>query len=135
MEPLKNSNPMATQDDVRRIASRLPGAIEGTGDRFAFGVMVKGKHKGFVWSWAERVDPKKARVPNDAVLAVRVPNLSAKEMLLASDPEKFFTEPHYNGYPAVLVRLEATKPEELEDLVVEAWKCKAPKELLQQLKS
>ena len=28
-------------------------------------------------------------------------------MLIASDPEKFFTEPHYNGFPAVLVRLAA----------------------------
>jgi len=126
---------MATQDDVRRIASRLPGAIEGTGNRFAFGVMVKGKHKGFLWSWAERVDPKKARVVNDGALAIRVPNLSAKDMLIESDPAKFFTEPHYYGYPAVLVRLEAVEPEELEDLILEAWKTKAPKELLRQLEA
>lgn len=119
---------MATQDDVRRIASRLPGAIEGIG-RFAFEVEVKGKMKGFCWSWAERVDPKKARVVNDNVLAVSVPNLEAKEVLLSSDPAKFFTEPHYNGYPAVLVRLEAIPAEELEDLLLEAWRTKAPKAL------
>ena len=82
--------------------------------------------KGFVWSWAERVDPKKARVINDAVLAVSVPNLAAKEMLLESDHEKFFTEPHYNGYPAILVRLELIEPSELENLIIEAWRCKAP---------
>ena len=119
---------MATHDDVRRICSRLPGAIEGSG-RFAFEVEVKGKMKGFCWSWAERVEPKKARVVNDDVLAVSVPNLEAKEVLLASDPVKFFTEPHYNGYPAVLVRLEAIPAEELEDLLLEAWRTKAPKAL------
>lgn len=88
--------------------------------------------KGFCWSWAERVDPKKARVVNDDVLAVSVPNLEAKEVLLASDPVKFFTEPHYNGYPAVLVRLEAIPTEELEDLLLEAWRTKAPKALQQE---
>jgi hypothetical protein len=62
---------MASQKDVRRIALSLPGVREGEG-RFAFSVENKGKLKGFVWSWAERV---------------------------------FFTEPHYNGFPAVLVRL------------------------------
>jgi hypothetical protein len=122
---------MATQDDVRRICSKLPGAVEGEG-RFSFSVEVKGKAKGFLWSWAERVHPKKARVPNDGVLAIIVPGLAAKEVILGSDPDKFFTEPHYNGYPAVLVRLEAIGPHELEELVIEAWRCKAPAELIRQ---
>ena len=116
---------MATQDDVRRICGKLPGAVEGEG-RFGFGVENKGKMKGFLWSWAERVHPKKARVPNDDVLVVVVPNLAAKEVILGSDSEKFFTEPHYNGYPAVHIRLALIGVDELEDLVVEAWRCKAP---------
>lgn len=120
---------MVTHDDVRGICSRLPGAAEGDG-RFSFEVPVKGKMRGFAWSWAERVDPKKARVINDRVLAVSVPNLEAKDLLIASDPEKFFTEPHYHGYPAVLVRLDAISPDELENLLIEAWRCKAPKTLL-----
>jgi hypothetical protein len=45
----------------------------------------------------ERIDPKKPRVPNPEVLAVRVASLAEKEELLAADPEKFFTEPRYNG--------------------------------------
>lgn len=122
---------MSTLDDVRRICSKLPGAVEGSG-RFGFSVEVKGKAKGFVWSWAERVDPKKARVPNDGVLAVSVPSLAVKEIILGSDSEKYFTEPHYNGFPAVLVRLAAIEPEELQDLIVEAWQCKAPAELVRQ---
>jgi len=114
---------------VRRICAKLPGAIEGD-ERFGFGVDVKGKRKGFCWSWAERVDPKKARVINDDVLAISTPNLAAKDMLMQSDPARFIVDPHYNGYPAVLVRLADFTPEELEDLLIEAWKSKAPKELV-----
>ncbi|MBV6457853.1 MAG: hypothetical protein HONBIEJF_00973 [Fimbriimonadaceae bacterium] len=118
---------MATLDDVRRIAAKLTGASEGTGAQFSFEVEVKGKRKGFVWSWMERTDPKRERVPNESVLAVRVPNLTSKELLLDSDPETFFTEPHYNGYPAVLVRLDAIALEDLENLIVEAWRSLVPR--------
>ena len=95
---------MATQEDVRRIALSLPQTSEAA-DHFGFGVFSKGKLRGFAWAWNERIEPKKARVPNPEVLAVRVASLPEKEELLAADPEKFFTEPHYNGFPAVLVRL------------------------------
>ena len=121
---------MATQEDVRRICKKLPGAVEGK-ERFGFSVPVKGQLKGFCWSWAERVDPKKARVINESVLAVLVPNLTTKDLLLDSGQPALFTEPHYNGYPAVLVRLAGIEVSELEDLLVEAWRSKAPKELLQ----
>jgi hypothetical protein len=123
---------MPDQDDVRRICSKLPGATENEG-RFGFSVEVKGKQKGFVWSWAERIHPKKARVINDSVIAISTPSLAAKEIILGSDHgDKIFTEPHYNGYPAVLVRLEAIELKELEDLIIEAWRCKAPPALVAQ---
>lgn len=123
---------MATQDDVRSIAAELPGAVEGM-DRFGFSVMVKGKAKGFLWTWAERIHPKKARVINEGVIAVVVPNLLAKEMILESNPEVFFTEDHYNGFSAVLVHLDKISAEDLRPLIIEAWKCKAPAELLKLL--
>ena len=116
---------MATLDDVRAIAGALPGAIEGDGERFGFSVMVKGKPKGFLWAWLERIDPKKPKVINNGVIAVVVPNALAKEMLLESDPSVFFTEDHYNGFLAVLVRLEAISKEDMEPLIEEAWRCKA----------
>jgi hypothetical protein len=77
----------------------------------------------------ERVDPKKARVPQPNVIAVRVASLDDKDVLLALDPAKFFTEPHYKGFPAVLVRLPAVSARELRPLIVEAWRCQAPKDL------
>ena len=119
---------MATQADVRRIALSLPEAEEEQG-RFAFGIRVKGKLKGFAWVWLERLDPKKARVPNPKVLAVRVANLNEKNLMIAAEPAKFFTEPHYNGYPAVLVRLAEVSAKELRPLLMEAWRCVAPTSL------
>ncbi|MGE3616424.1 MAG: hypothetical protein AB7L66_11175 [Gemmatimonadales bacterium] len=116
---------MATQRDVRRIALSLPGAIEEEG-RFAFSVMQKGKPKGFAWVWLERIHPRKARVPQSKVLAVRVANLEDKAFLLSLDERKFFTEPHYNGYPAVLIRLEAVTAAELRPLLTEAWRTLTP---------
>jgi hypothetical protein len=110
---------MATQDDVRRIASALP---EAEGQGLDWSVANKGKQRGFVWVWKERVHPKKARVPNPEVVAIRVAGLGEKELLLASDDgSKFFTEPHYNGFPAILVRLDAIDVDELEELITDAW--------------
>ena len=123
---------MADQGDVRRIALSLPGVSETDG-RFAFSVLNKGKQKGFVWVWAERVHPKKARVPNAEVLAVRVADLDVKDVLLGTDAEVFFTEPHYNGFPAVLVRLPKVGLGELRLLITEAWRCQAPRELVGEL--
>lgn len=115
---------MATRADVRRIALSLPGTEQGI-DHFAFGVRRKGKLKGFAWVWMERVDPKKARVPNPRVLAVRVANLVEKERLLGQFPNTLFTEPHYEGFPAVLVRLDAVRVPQLRALLTEGWRCQA----------
>jgi hypothetical protein len=121
---------MADQRDVHRLALSLPETSQEEG-RFAFSVRNGSKLKGFAWIWMERVTPKKPRVPNPDVLAIRVANQSEKEMLLASDQQKFFTEPHYNGYPAVLVRLAAIDVGELEELLTDAWRCQAPRAVAQ----
>ena len=120
---------MATQADVRRIAMSLPQVEESSTD-FAFSVPNKGKLKRIAWVWKERVVLKKPRVPNAAVLAVRVANLGQKDMMVSAEPAKFFTEPHYDGYPAVLVRLSAVSTSDLKVLLAEAWRCQAPAELV-----
>jgi hypothetical protein len=93
-------------------------------------VLGKGKLRGFAWAWNERIEPGRPRVPNPEVLAVRVVSLAEKEELLAADPEKFVTEPHYNGFPAVLVRLPAIEAGELAKLITDAWRCQAPRALV-----
>ncbi len=121
---------MATQSTVRRICLSLPGTIEGK-QRFAFSVLNKGKEKGYAWVWMERIDPKKPRVPQPKVLAVRTANLEDREFLLRVNTRKFFTEPHYSGFPAILVRLAEVTAGELRPLLREAWRCQAPRELLE----
>jgi hypothetical protein len=66
----------------------------------------------------------------DDVLMFRVPDLDVKELLLADARGVYFTTPHFNGYPAVLVRipeLERLDRDELNDLVAEAWLTRAQK--------
>jgi len=120
---------MATRSDVRRIALALPETREDPG-HFAFSVLNGKKYKGFAWVWMERVDPRKPRVSCPGVLAIRVANLDAKEILLMADRDKFFTEPHYDGFPAVLVRLERIGKAELRALLNDAWAAQAPKKLV-----
>jgi len=119
---------MATLADLRRIALSFK-ATEKARDRLAFSVRNKGKLKGFAWVWMERVDPKKPRVQNPSVIAVRVASLAEKERLLAENPKGLFTEPHYEGFPAVLVRLPAVTAADLRALLMEAWRCQAPADL------
>lgn len=120
---------MADLHDVQRMALALPDTSLDD-DRIAFSVTNKGKRKGIAWVWMERVHPKKARVPNLSVLAIRVRDLAEKDMLLAARPDTLFTEPHYNGFPAVLVRLAAIDVDELEGLIRNAWRCQAPAALV-----
>jgi hypothetical protein len=119
---------VATQADVRRIALSLPETEEAEG-RFAFSVRNKGKLKGFAWVWMERIQPKKPRVANPAVLAVRVGSVAERDAMVSADPAKFFTEPHYEGFPAVLVKLAAVNARDLRTLLTEGWRCQAPAEL------
>ena len=115
---------MATQDDVRRLALALPEASERDA---VFAFAVAGKE--FVWLWRERVHPKKAKVPNDGVVVLRTADLPDKDALIASVPG-VFTEPHYDGYKAVLVRLSEVDPAQLAEMVTDSWRAVAPARLL-----
>jgi len=117
---------VATWADVRRIGRSLPGVSVGN-EGFGLSVLRDGKHKGFAWVWRERTHPKKPRVANRAVIAVRVRDQSEKAALLAGDPDRFFTEPHYNGFPAVLVRLPSVDATQLRQILTSAHALFAPK--------
>lgn len=118
---------MADWDDVRRVADALPEVVMGTGGHGQARVLFRDKM--LAWTWLERPAGGGARRPNPDVLAVRTPSEEQKHELIAEDPEVFFTEPHYDGYPAVLVRLAAVDPDELRDLITDAWRVRAPKRL------
>jgi hypothetical protein len=120
---------MATWEDVRRLALGLP---ETTEDLSHGNLFWRVRDKGFVWERPLRAADLKAlgdAAPSGPILGARVEHLVAKEALLADDPEVFFTTPHFNGFPAVLVRLDAIEHPDLEEVVVEAWLARAPPRL------
>ena len=108
---------MATEEDVRKIALSLPETTE----KPWFGSPgFRVKDKGFL----------RIRSEAEGGLVVFVSDLGEKELMLASDPKKFFTTPHYDGYPTVLVHLPAIGVPELRELITESWCHKAPKRIL-----
>src|SRR4051812_21758677 len=121
---------MPDWEDVRRIALALPEASERTSrDTRQWRV----NDKLFVWERPLRRSDLAAlgpAAPDGPILGARVEHVVAKEALLADDPGVFFTTPHFDGYPAVLVRLERIGLEALEEVVVEAWLNRAPKRLV-----
>lgn len=122
---------MASWDDVRRIALALPG----TSERVSYGTPAwVVKDKGFVWERPLRrsdLEALGAAAPDGPILGVYVGDLETKDQLLAEDPGVYFTTPHFNGYPAVLVRLDQVGVEELGEIVADAWLSRAPKRLAQ----
>lgn len=120
---------MATWDDVRAIVADLPEVDT----KVSWGnLMWHVRGKGFVW---ERPLGRKDRAdlgdaaPDGEILGARVPDEGVKHALIAQDPRIYFTIPHFNGYPAVLVRLDRIDVDELAEIVIDAWLDRAPKRL------
>ena len=124
---------MATWDDVSRIAAALPETVEvGGGDDL---LSWKVRDKAIAWDRPLRKGDLAAlgdAAPDGPILAIRTPDLNAKEALLAEDPAVYFTTPHFNGYPAVLVRLGEIAVDELAEVLEEAWLGRAPKRVAAQ---
>jgi hypothetical protein len=120
---------VATWEDVRRIALALPETSEVLSRDLC---QWRVKDKLFVWERPLRrgdLESLGDGAPDGPILGARVEHLGAKEALLADDSGVFFTTPHFDGYPAILVPLERIAPEDLEEVIVEAWLARAPKRL------
>jgi hypothetical protein len=121
---------MASWDDVRRLALALPETDERVSrEKRQWRV----KDKLFVWERPLR--PKELAelgddAPDGPVLGARVEHLIAKQALIEDDPSVYFTTSHFEGYAAILVRLERIGLDQLEEVVTEAWLARAPKRLL-----
>ncbi|GAA3568066.1 MmcQ/YjbR family DNA-binding protein [Microlunatus spumicola] len=120
---------MASLEDARRIALALPGATE----KVSWGSLHwRVRDKGFAWERPLRKGDLAALgddAPAGEVLGVRVADLEEKDALIAAEPDVFFTVPHFDGYPAVLVRLDAIDVPELTEVVIDAWLDRAPTKL------
>lgn len=120
---------MATWSHVERLAGALPGVEEGV-TRGSRAWRVAGKL--FVLERPLRGSDHKAlgdAAPEGPILGAWVPDLGAKEALLAEDDGHYFTTPHFDGYAMVLTELDRIPVDELEELIVEAWLSRAPKRL------
>jgi len=115
---------MADADDVRRLAMSLPQVAEIDSDGFDFRV----GNRGFVWSYPER-HPGRPRVIRTDVAVLFVGDEAEKQALLLGEPDLFFTTPGYDGLPLVMLRLPAVSVDRLAELVVDAWRMRAPESL------
>ncbi|WGW13869.1 MmcQ/YjbR family DNA-binding protein [Saxibacter everestensis] len=121
---------MANWDDVRRIALSLPETTERPSYDGVPSWRVRDKL--FVWERPLKKSDLEAlgsSAPDGPIIGARVPDSGAKEALLADNAGVYFTTPHFDGYPAILVRLERIDVSELQELLVEAWLARAPKRL------
>ncbi|GAB1642127.1 MmcQ/YjbR family DNA-binding protein [Krasilnikovia sp. MM14-A1259] len=116
---------MADADDVRRLALALPHVVEIDSDGFDFRV----GNKGFVWSYPER-RPGRPRVLRTDIAVLFVGDEAEKQALLLGEPDRFFTTPGYDGLPLVMLRLGRVSAARLRELVTDAWRMRAPEELL-----
>jgi hypothetical protein len=108
---------MISQDDVRRIALGLPGSYE----QESYGGRPSWRTKARMFTWI-RDDPE--------ALVVWIESVDEKDALVVSEPDKFFTTPHYDGTPIVLVRLGAVDVDEAAELITESWRLRAPRSLV-----
>jgi hypothetical protein len=121
---------MATWTDVSRLMNALP-AIERLPGRREWRL----RNKLLAWERPLRPADRAAlgaSAPTGAILAIHVPT-DVKAMLIASRPEVYFTTPHFDGWPAILVRLPVIPVQELRGLLHQAWRERAPKKLVAEL--
>jgi hypothetical protein len=102
-------------ETVRAIALSFPEVTEATSGRPGFSV----RGNGFAWVARER---------DGGGLAVRI-DRDEKELILDANPDAYFTSSHYNGFPAVQIRLERIEPDELRERLEDAWLIQAPKRM------
>jgi hypothetical protein len=116
---------VADADDVRRLAQGLPQVMEIASAGFDFRV----GGKGFVWSYPER-QPSGPRMIRTDIAVLFVGDEDEKQALLLGEPDLFFTAPGYREEPLVMLRLAKVNVERLSELVTDAWRMRAPDEIL-----
>lgn len=119
---------MSTWRDVSRIALAYAGVVESLTARGWRAWKLRDK----LLAWERPLLRSDLQTlggagPAGAILAVRTADLAMKEALLAHDSGVFFTTPHFDGYPAVLIDLPRVPAKLLREVIEEAWIARAPK--------
>ncbi|MEB3984138.1 MmcQ/YjbR family DNA-binding protein [Mycobacterium sp. 663a-19] len=123
---------MATWDDVARIVGELPLTSEQSPHDWRVGKKLLAWERPLRPSDREALEAGGVQPPEGDILGVRVSDEGVKFALIADEPGIYFTTPHFDGYPAVLVRLAEIEVRGLEELITEAWLTQAPKKLVQE---
>ena len=123
---MRHNRTMATWTDVARIVSELPETSEASPRNWRV------RKKLIAWERPLRkadYEALGANAPDGDILGARVADEGVKFALVGDEPGVYFTTPHFDGYPAVLVRLAEIGVPELEELITDAWLAQAPKTL------
>jgi hypothetical protein len=124
---------VVTVEEAAQLAMALPAVTEGT----RYGTRTWNiAGKAFAWERPfSKADIKRfgdQTPPDGPILAIRVEDLGEKEAVLAANPKGFFTIPHFDGYPAVLVQLKTVAKRALREAIVDGWLACAPPDLADQ---
>ncbi|MGO8967544.1 MmcQ/YjbR family DNA-binding protein [Mycobacterium sp.] len=123
---------MATWDDVASVVGELQLTEEPSPREWRVGKKLIAWERPLRKSDHEALTARGIEPPQGDILGVRVADEGVKFALIADEPELYFTTPHFDGYPAVLVKLDAIDELGLRELIVEAWLTQAPKRLVQE---
>ena len=123
---------MATWDDVASIVGELQLTEERSPHEWRVGKKLIAWERPLRKSDREALAAEGTEPPEGDILGVRVSDEGVKFALVADEPGVYFTTPHFDGYPAVLVRLTEIAPGDLEELITEAWLTQAPRKLVQE---
>jgi hypothetical protein len=123
---------MATWDDVASVVGELQLTEERSPHEWRVGKKLIAWERPLRKSDRDALTALGVEPPQGDILGVRVPDEGVKFALIADEPELYFTTPHFDGYPAVLVKLAAIDERGLRELIVEAWLTQAPKRLVQE---
>jgi hypothetical protein len=123
---------VATWNDVARIIGQLPLIAEPSPHDWRVGKKLVAWERPLRKSDYEALRALGSQPPQGDILGVRVSDEGVKFALIADQPEVYFTTPHFDGYPAVLVKLAEIAVVDLEELITEAWLTQAPKKLVQE---
>jgi hypothetical protein len=123
---------MATWDDVASVVGELQLTEERAPHEWRVGKKLIAWERPLRKPDYDALTALGVEPPQGDILGVRVPDEGVKFALIANEPELYFTTPHFDGYPAVLVKLAAIDERGLRELIVEAWLTQAPKRLVQE---
>src|ERR1700744_2601058 len=123
---------MATWDDVAGVVGELRLAEERSPHEWRVGKKLIAWERPLRKSDHEALAAVGVEPPQGDILGVRVADEGVKFALIADEPGVYFTTPHFDGYPAVLVKLAAIDQRGLRELIVEAWLTQAPRRLVQE---